>query len=387
MRNHWSPYFAPATDTGGGQFSDVRAAMRAAIASHTGGSAEVAGASGEDDDERHASEDEETAESNAEAEADVDDEDDDKTSERGRGDERTRGADDDEDEAPADDDSPLSSDKAFQALQQKHANNPEALRKALLGDYTKKTQRLATERKEYEGTKRFSSFIEAFDEDPGEAIRLLAQMNRIDLTQLAGEGADTSAATPTAPALAAELVTKVTEDVKEALGPDLDYLADPIAKAVTKALERIVPGTVEQTVKPLREKTESLVSARMNAESQAAMAEFAKRHPDWQDHEGEILKLSKRLMPAKDMDVSEYLDLLYDTATRTQREERIKKTAERDAGGRFKKTLTRMNSAERGDESRGVPDARVRKTPPKEFSFEDAAKAALRGEHWADDDD
>lgn len=401
MRSCWLPYFgpfhAPATDTGGGH-DNIRDAFRAAVLEHQGGGGAGAGKEsiGEDEDPDN--------DHDAGHDSDLDDDDDADPDERGRGDERTRGRQPaeagtgketaagrtDEDADEGDDDSALSSDKAFQALQKQHANDPAALRKALLGDYTKKTQALASQRKQYERVRDFVPFLEAYEEDPATAIRVLAQQSGIDLSKLLGgageERPSGKGKAKTAEEASAELVEQVTADVREALGADLEYLADPIATAVRKAVDRLVPGHIERTVKPLEEQTRSLTERQLGEQLDATLKAFGEKYADWKDYEADMLELSKKVRPEPGSTEFEYMETLYKVASRDKWDADREAAIERAANGRFKKRLQKHDTAERGEETRSTPDSEVRTKAPKDVTFAAAYEAAKRGEVWEDDD-
>jgi hypothetical protein len=381
MRISWLPYFGPATDAGGGT-PDLRASMRAAIAAATGGSAEVADTrpdEDEGDDAGAGAAEEDAGESDAdEGEADEDEDDADDTRERrdrGAADEDAEGEGDGEDEE-AEEGEPepekFLSDAEIKALQKKHKGDPGALSKALQAAFTKKTQRLAAERSQYARAREFAPFIEAFDEDPMEAIRILGRMNGLDLKQLAAAGEG-----------------KVEEPTVEEPKPaptlaEFDFDQEKWGAAIATWAKDEAKREIRAELKPVRERTEAIATTQMLARTDEVMRGFTERHPDWHDHEDAILALSTELAPTPRMTEDRYLDLLYDHVTRAQREESIRK-GER---GRLKKTLERVSTAEPGEaRSRAVPDNRVRKVAPKSFNLRDAANAALRGEVWEDDDE
>ncbi len=369
---------APETETGGGR-PDIRSAFRQAVAQHTsGGQVEPPATTEEEDDEGEeppvaagdGDEDDEpeapapsTRATKPAAKPAVEEEDA-----------------DEETEAPADDKTALTDEDEFKALQTKHANDPVALRKALNADYTRKTQALAEQRKSLERLQPFEAFIDLLQEDPTRAVQDFVKLNNLDLGTPAPAKGE-----PEAPVVA-DAVDEVLADLKEGLGPDLEYLADGLAPALTKALKRIATSVATEQVQPLKAHAQASMEKQASETTETVLKAFEKEHPDWKDHEDAMVGLMGEMQP-NGVDELTYLNRLYQIVTHDTWEKNRDAEIEKAAAGRMKKRLEKMNTAERGEVTRGTPDAQVRKRPAGLPSFREAAKAALRGEQFDDEDD
>jgi hypothetical protein len=83
------------------------------------------------------------------------------------------------------------------------------------------------------------------------------------------------------------------------------------------------------------------------------------------------------------MDEVEYLDLIYGIVTKPTPEQQEAKVKKQIADG-IKAALDDMkkSAAEAETTTRSTPEHQVRKAPPPNATFEDAAEAAKRGERW-----
>src|SRR5206468_11863712 len=101
--------------------------------------------------------------------------------------------------------------------------------------FTKKTQRLAEERKVIERLEPYVDVVESYEADPVATVQALADQHGYDLVPRGtarghGNGQPAAAATP--PDEIAEF--------RQALGPEMEYLAEPLAPALTKLIDRKV---------------------------------------------------------------------------------------------------------------------------------------------------
>lgn len=275
----------------------------------------------------------------------------------------------------------LISDAEFTALQKTHADDPAALRKALEGAFTKKTQALADERRTLERLAPYQDLIDAYESDPAAVVRTLAEQNGIKLV----DDGDEKAAAASGDETTATAVETVLEDFKASLGPDLEYLADGLAPAITKLVERLTQSTVEKTVAPLKKQQAAILNRDATAQSELVMESFGKDHPDWKDHEPAMLKLSQKLQP-NGMSEVEYLGHLYKLVTHDSREQARDTDIEKKVAERVKATVEKMTKGAASSETRtdDTPDSQVRKRPTGSPTFAEAHAAAKRGERWED---
>lgn len=359
-----------APDTGSGSGESVRdaflQAFTDAVASHT----PQADATGETDDDAEGGEGDDEEGDEAEQPARRE------TAETGKG--KTAAGDGKADNKE------LLTDDEFAKLQATHKDDPVALRKSLEGAFTKKTQALAAERQTYEKVKGYVPFIEAYEADPLATLQRLAEQNGLTLSdgkaKPAGDKTDDTAAADTE-----ATVDALVADFKKDLGPDLDYLSDALAPAIKKLAERIVASTVDQRVKPLREQAQAINDRFANEQTDAIMVAFEAKHPDWKEHEEAMSALMATMQP-NGLDEGEYLDRIYKLATRDKWEADREANIEREVNGRFKKRVAKMNAGETETRTDGTPDSEVRKRPAGPVDFAKAAKDAMAGIRYDDDD-
>lgn len=274
----------------------------------------------------------------------------------------------------------LLTDEEFTALQTTHADDPKALRKALEGAFTKKTQKIAEEHKSVERLRSYSDIIDAYETDPVALIKALAKQHSIDFTTTAAGDTATTEETETT-------VDEVLGEFKEALGPDLEYLADGLAPAITKLVERLAAQTVDKATAPLKNGQKVLLDKVASEQTDAVMATLEKTHPDWKDHEDAMFALSQKfqLVPGQMTEI-EYLETLYDLATRDARAGASKKATEKEIADGVKKALKRMEEGATNTDTktRHTPDGQVTTGPPngRAPSFAESYAAAKRGERW-----
>lgn len=273
----------------------------------------------------------------------------------------------------------LLTDEEFKTLQSKHANDPVALRKALVGAFTKKTQGLAEERKTYERMKPYVELIDAYEEDPEGVLTRLAAESGFSLV---AKGAKPAGDTPAGETAAtADAVDEVMTEFRESLGPELEYLADGLAPAITKLVERLTQTTGEKAVAPLKEQVDSLLGKAAQDQTDVVMKAFETAHPDWKEHEPAMMKLAARVQP-KGMTESEYLEHLYANVTRDAWE----KNRDTEIAEAVKRRVAKMTKGAEETETReeSTPEHQVRKRPAGPVDFRQAYEDAKRGIRYED---
>jgi hypothetical protein len=206
-------------------------------------------------------------------------------------------------------DTTLVSDEEFTTLSTKHANDPAALRKALEGVFTKKTQALAEKRKAVERFESYAPVLEAYESDPLALIRFLAEENGVELvTKDAATKPATGTATTTAETKTA--VDGILDTFRQQLGPELEYLADGLAPAIKGLVESLTKSTVEEATKPLKAHTDQLLTKAAVEQTETVMKSFGDKRPDWKTHEPAMLALAQKIQP-NGMTELEFLDHLY----------------------------------------------------------------------------
>lgn len=358
---------AAGTERGGG---DIRSAFRQAVAEHTPGRAAgtepIEAAEGDEADEESDPTEGDEGEDAAAAETGEDEAAEESTEET-----------DEEPELSA-----LDSEESFKALQRKHANDPVALRKALVADYTKKTQAVSEQRRRFDIARPIITLLESFEDDPAQVIREFGELAGLNVS-IEGE-----ATRPTAGSRRETAVSERTEDViaelKTDLGEDLAYLADKLGPAIAKLVDRRLNTAAE----PMRREAESVRERLANDETDRTMAALETRYPDWKEHEAAMTALSLEIAPARGQTMESYVEKLYKLASRdawdADRENQIKKAADE----RTKKRIGKITTAARDQaRARTAPASQVVKRPTHSPSFAEAAAAAMRGERFEDDED
>lgn len=253
-------------------------------------------------------------------------------------------------------DSDLISDAEYQALASQHPDDPVALRKALQGVFTKKTQALAEQRRAIEP---YAEVLEAFEQDPHGTIRALARQHGLTIAEATQAVADATQTSAVDDGVAA---------FKAALGPDLDFLADRLAPAAKAMAEAVARQLIDERVAPLAEQQDTLLTRAATEQTNAIMQTFTQKRPDWSQHEAKMMEIGSKLQP-NGMDEIEYLDTLYLLAT--------KDTAQGDA---VKRTVERMvrGAQEAEGQTRRVPESQVTRTTTKPLTFREAYEEAKR---------
>lgn len=234
--------------------------------------------------------------------------------------------------------------------------DPAALRKELNRAATKKFQQLA---KSQQILAPYVDLVKALDANPREAITAMAKQFGIEL---AGTGKTTEQVTET-------LDQRVSALVKASLGEEYGDLADKLGPTI----QQIAQLVAEEQGRATQDQLETVIQDSALREANAAIATFAKAHPDWEKHEEAMAELSKRLPPGEGMEEGEYLEILYSIVTK-----------DKATGDGVKKVINRVaKSAENSDgRDTSVSGQHVAVTPGKPPSFAEAAAAAKRGERF-----
>jgi len=246
--------------------------------------------------------------------------------------------------------------------------DPKALRAALNKAFTEKTQKLSEERKSVESQRealeQYQQLNEQWQSDPRGVIQALAKQAGIDLPSVETQVQAKSAA------------KSMVDELKESLGPDLEFLAERLAKP----LESIILRTAHQAVAPIQQKAAAIERQQIEKDVDTDLARMTEKYPDWKKHEPQMLKLGQVLQPAKDPATGKYpttmehLERLYLLSTMDVREAEA-----------TKKAIERMNkSMEKSETSEGgVAANRVAKSAPKSGNlnetFDQAWKDARAG--------
>ena len=235
-------------------------------------------------------------------------------------------------------------------------SDPVKLNKELVRAANKKFRDAADERKAFEP---YSNFIAALQKDPRAAISALG--TRLGMEFKSPKSEETAVE---------DLNTAIVKDVRAALGPEYEDLADRLAPAIRAVAERVAA----EQVRPLQDGVSDIINDSAIRESKLAIDSFSVKHPDWKDHEPAMVALSKKVTPGEDVTEEEYLENLYYLVTR-----------DKSTGDGVKKTIAKMQKSAGDGNSRQsstVSDKNVSRRPTTLPTFTESAEAAKRGERF-----
>lgn len=258
------------------------------------------------------------------------------------------------------------SDEELSSLKAKHGTDADALARDLKAAFTKKTQSLAEQRKSVERLAEHADFIDALQKDPLATIQQVAERMGWNIAPKTAE----AQATEHADATIAKAQNGLRDRLREKLtAHGLDFLVDPIADSV----EPSVKEAIEEAIKPMKSALKTHDDRAAEGQRDAVLAAFEAKHPDWKAHEASMTKLSARIKPGDGVEPGEYLETLYDLATKDTREAEA-----------VKRHIAKMTQAAKADEgkSHSVADGQVMTARPANPSIREAFEAAKRGERW-----
>lgn len=272
-----------------------------------------------------------------------------------------------------DDENSLLTDDEFTALQTKHKDDPAALRKELLGVFTKKTQALAERRKSTERLESYRDVVEAYDADPEGTLIALAKQHGLTITAPGETSTKTSDSTST------------TDPTPQPKPIDFDYDMDKWSEAHAKWSNGEIDRRVEAAVQPLKVGQQTILEKHAVEATETVLKTLTEQHPDWKAHEPAMLVLSQKLAPAAGMSENEYLDHIYKLVTFETPEAR-KKAIDVEAAKVSKAALDKMAKGATSTDSktRRVSDDQVTTGPPNDRmpDLRESYAAAKRGERW-----
>ena len=256
------------------------------------------------------------------------------------------------------DDSTLLTDAEFASLQSEHSD-PVALRKALETRFNKaftpRMQKLSAL------TKALAPHADLLDglESPDPAIRqaTVRQLAQTHGLTLAEPGPSTE--TPYAASADALTITR------QALGPELEFLAEKIAPAFEQLLDR--------RVKPIEAARETAIRQQAEREVRDNLATFAAKHPNWKTHEAEMIALAQRFQPAGDQTEADWMESLYRLVT-----------YDSSIAAGVQAEIQKMSKAAKAStETRpAAASASVHRCPPPGAGWREAVAAAQSGVIW-----
>lgn len=243
-------------------------------------------------------------------------------------------------------------------------DDPQAMRKAMNRAFTQKTQALAERRKQLD---RYQRFIDAYEQDPLETLKQVAEQNGYRFVKPEEES------TTEQPAKTTGDIEQAGDDavdiLREALGPELEGLADRLAPAIKQLVSNAANSVVEQRVKPLEERSAQSEAAEAKRQYDAALDRLDGRHKGWTKYKDKMVELDKKLTPQKGTTLDEYLDMLYHLASR-----------DAQTGTKTKQIVKKINEAAQksDDPGSGVPTSKV-SSLPEDPTLEEAFELALQG--------
>jgi len=236
------------------------------------------------------------------------------------------------------------------------AGDPAAVRKAMQGAYTRKTQSLAAERKELEGG---LNLLRAIQSDPGAAVRQMAK----ELGLSIAEAKEVAQADPTA---------ATAEKLRSVFGEGITQQLFPI-------LQEMLSTHTKSALTPVQEMLEAVKRESVQRESAATLQAFKAKHPDYEKFQPIMMQLAGNYTPKDGVWTLERLDDLYELAT--ARANRAK-----DARATSDRMIDSARAAATSAGPRATPKGNFSATPPPaadlNSAMDRAFEAAKRGQRY-----
>ena len=261
---------------------------------------------------------------------------------------------------------PEGSDELLPSGEWEKLKDPDAKLKALNKAWTQKTQKLAEDRKQFteqqEALEPFTDLVKGLQENPLETVKALANHFKIQLGEAESK------------AEVKEAANELLADLKQSLGPDLEFLADKLAPVFERTVAKLASQAITKEVGPLKKQAQAMQEETVRQQIDANLGAFTKKYPDWKKHEAKMTEIGVRLQPAADPKTGkpptwmDYMEDLYYLATKDGRE-----------GDIAKQTVERMKKAAEKTETTegGVSQNRVTKSAPKEGTWSDKFNQAF----------
>lgn len=197
------------------------------------------------------------------------------------------------------------------------------------------------------------AIAKALKEDPQGFIRLIGQQLGLDIKE--------------APKTQAEVDTAYQVAVKQ--------LGKEGADALLPVLEAFSNSIVTSKMTPVMQELQSLRATAAQASADADVKLFEARNPDWKKYEAAMLDVGKRIRPAEGSSTQDYLQILYNEATKG-----------RKSAATAKKVAARVVKASEGAtdvSTASVPAGKVSHTRPEgKITAKQAFEAAKAGVRW-----
>jgi hypothetical protein len=276
----------------------------------------------------------------------------------------------------------LLTEAEFKALQTKHANDPAKLYAELNRAFTQKSQARATDLKTFERVKPYVELIDAFEEDAEATLAALAGQYGKKLVSADGTAETETTSTATTEETAEPDIEAIVSEFREDLGPELEYIAEA-GPAITRLIQRLTKSITESTVKPLKQQQDALLADKAVGDMKVTMKTFEERHPDWKEHEDAMVSIGQTLAP-NGLNEAEYMERLYQLATRDAWEKDRDANVEKTVVARVKAAIAKINKGAEETETvtDATPERHVRSAPPTTPTIHEAYEAAKRGERW-----
>lgn len=227
-------------------------------------------------------------------------------------------------------------------------------------DYTRKSQKNASDRKEFEPWKPLIDGLTGTN--PAAVVEELAQRLGLTVTKAGTVEARAEAVTQTFTSKALE---KLPEELRPLFAPALEALKEELTEAYKGQL------------KPIVEQQSQMITEAAAAETEATIKSFTVTHPGWEKHEKTMIDIMGKLVPKPGaMTDLELMEMAYTLATANESE--AEKT---------KKVVARINKAAESVEPNrrsGMPSEQVEHAlpAPGKRGIREAYAAAKRGEAW-----
>lgn len=226
-------------------------------------------------------------------------------------------------EGSGEDDLRLMTDEEIAQLPQELQRHAKALKKRLVGAYTRKTQDLAEIR-------RRAEFADRFESDP--------QFRADVIRQYAGQSGSPPTAPPTAQG-STQVPAQYVELRKRTLPQELHWMAEHLAMGDYQRDLAMYQGYIH----PLQQRYETSQREAATREYQRVEAEFAEHNPGWDAHEDDMVDVLN-FLKSPNLNHPRWgnkIELLYRLATADKQESQaVVQALERTAQAAKNKTIT-----------------------------------------------
>lgn len=253
------------------------------------------------------------------------------------------------------------------------------LYKRLNRAYTQKTQALSALKKETLAEKQaaeklrgYAEFIEAFESDPKTILRRLGVQYGLIDSEPKKEPASKEEFPKSPPPPKGLSKDEIASRFKKAFGEEYEDFSVVLGDVLHELLGQQQKPEPPPDLGKITSRLDSLEAEKTMARVHQDIDALTVRHKDWKAHEPAMLEVMRKIGNAPGLNAEEYLDLVYDLATKNQQKAATTKTVI--------EKIKRSAAANEPPSRTGVNPTLVKVASDKAISLDDAIEMALRGE-------